>query len=286
MYILRPDAREHIQKCYEEELRNPPIPRKFGDIPISYESITAEWLTATLARDQPGNVVKDFKLGPDDDGTSNRRAIHLEWEGPAAEALPKAVFCKAAMGVSNRLLLANGGAYSEATFFNHVRHTVDIEAPIAFFAGFDPDSFRGMIVLPNMVSNTTFCRYQTMLSKEQFLEQFQIVAKLHGKYYESKDEIILELLGTKQRFDTMHASFDIEALGDKGLTEAGNLVPSRLFARKDEIWPLTLKSMARNASLPPTVVHGDVHLGESCPHSLFSDNKSAKVGNRELVHHL
>lgn len=261
MQSLRPDIIQHIQRCCEEEKRNPPVPRKYGDIPISYEAVTAEWLVATLARDQPGACLKSFELGDRDNGTSNRRRITLRWEGPGAESLPPSVFCKAAHDVRNRSTLASGGTYSEVTFYTHVRPTIEIESPSAYFAAYDPDSWRAMIMLNDMGPGTVFCNRDTILSKEQFAQQFQIMAKLHGKFYQSDVPFFSSLLGTKDRFLNAVRSLDIETVCGNGFRAAKAVIPPRMFAREAEVWPLTVQSVHRNAALPQTVVHSDVHLG-------------------------
>ena len=49
------------------------IPRKVGDIPLTYEAITPQWLTAILASTYPGIAVESFTLDTVDEGTSSRR---------------------------------------------------------------------------------------------------------------------------------------------------------------------------------------------------------------------
>lgn len=259
--INRVELNKSIQRCYEEEQRNPPVPKKYGDIPISYKAFTTEWLTATLGREHPGAKVKSFKLGPEDDGTSNRRHISLEWEGEGAEILPGSVFCKAAHNCTNRIMLASGGTYSEVKFFNSVRPTIKIEAPMAYFAAYDPESWRSIIVLEDMGPGTIFCSHRTNLTKEQFGEQFSILAKLHGQFYETTVDFFSTLLGTRERFINNVKSLDIETVCGNGFRAAKEVIPARLFAREAEVWPLTVKSVDRNNSLPQTVVHSDGHLG-------------------------
>lgn len=261
MSALRPDIVDHIKKCYEEEQLNPPIPRKFGDIPISYDAITAEWLTSTLAQNYPGNVVKSFKLGPRDSGSFNRRRIHLEWDGQSAENLPKSVFCKAAHEILNRIMLANGGTLSEVTFYNSIRPNLEIETSVCHFAGYNPDSWASMIMLHDM-PDVTFCTHNTTLSKEQFAQQIQTLAKLHGRYYLSKEAFFPNLITFHQRFQNLVNNLDLESSCRNGFREGKSMIPPRLFSREDEIWPATLKSVKRNGSLPETVIHSDVHLGE------------------------
>ncbi|KAF5651451.1 aminoglycoside phosphotransferase [Fusarium sp. NRRL 25303] len=256
---LRRDIVEYIRQSCKEEDIHPPVPRDYGDIPVSYESITKEWLTATLARDAFASTVKSFRLGPKDNGSANRRRIEIEWDGPRAPELPTSVFCKAAHSAENRIVLAAGGTYSEVFFYNHIRPHLSIEAPWAYFAGYNPRSWAAIVILKDMSGETTFCNYKTSVTKSQFTEQVQMLAKLHGQYYQSQHPDFERLLHYKDRISNLIA-VGLENMCVNGFRAAESVIPSRLFARQNEIWPCTLKSVERNAALPPTVVHGDVHL--------------------------
>ncbi|KAF5008206.1 hypothetical protein FDECE_5505 [Fusarium decemcellulare] len=257
---LRKDIVQYVRQCCKEEELNPPVPRKYGDIPVSYEAITKEWLAVTLAKDTTEAAIKNFTLGPKDNGSANRRRIEIEWEGTGADKLPTSIFCKAAHSVENRIVLAAGGTYSEVCFYNHIRPQLDIEAPWAYFAGYNPKSWAAMILLRDMGKATTFCNHKTILTKTQFAEQIQILAKLHGQFYQSQDPNFERLLVYKDRIRNL-IRVGIETACANGFKAAKPVIPPRLFARESEIWPCTLKSVERNASLPQTVVHGDVHLG-------------------------
>ncbi|KAF9891525.1 hypothetical protein FE257_003992 [Aspergillus nanangensis] len=263
--VLRRDIVQAIRQTFEDEQINPPVPRKLGDIPISYDSITTEWLTDTLNPGSTGTVVKRHTLGPKDNGTANRRRIHLEWEGPDAEKFPASVFCKAAHALENRIVLSSGGTRSEVSFYNDVRARVDIEAPSAYFAAYDRQSWASMIMLRDIGDGAIFCTHKTVLTKAQFAEQIRILAKLHGRFYQSKEPFFETLVQYRDRFENLISFLDIETVCTNGFRAAEEVIPPRLFARQAEVWPATIKSVYHNASLPPTVVHGDVHLGIKSP---------------------
>ena len=260
---VRPGIVDVIRKCCEDEQRNPPVPRKYGDLPVSFEAITAEWLTATLGREYPGTSVEDFKLGPKDDGSYNRRHISIVWKGPAADKLPQAVFCKAAHSLENRIVLSHGGTYSEITFYKEIRPNLDIEAPIAYFAGYDAVSWVSLTMLKDLGKDAIFCTHDTKLSKDQFAQQVQILARLHGRFYRSQEPAFKKLLVHSERFTKLNATLDLETVCGNGFRGAKSVIPPRLFKREVEVWPCTLKSLERNESLPQTIVHCDVHLGMS-----------------------
>src|SRR5262249_24511773 len=71
---------QQITSLYEAE--RPRVSDKIyaaAEIPLSYESITPEWLTAVLCRKHPGAEVVGHRLGPRDEGSSNRRKIHIHY---------------------------------------------------------------------------------------------------------------------------------------------------------------------------------------------------------------
>ncbi|CAK7236410.1 hypothetical protein SBRCBS47491_009627 [Sporothrix bragantina] len=260
---VRAQAIEKIKRCFAAEQANPPVPHKYGDIPVTYEAVTAEWLTSTLARDaRPGTFVQKFTLGPRDTGSFNRRRILLEWTGPDADTMPKSVFCKAAQDLVNRIMLSNGGTLSELAFYRHVRPRLPstIATAEALFAGYDPDSWASIIVMQDMPT-ATFCSYETVLSKEQFCEQFELLAQLHGRFYASTEPFFGDLITFQQRFNNLVANLDYENSCCNGFRAAQPQIPPRLFAREAEVWPATVKCVERNGALTPRLIHGDVHLG-------------------------
>jgi hypothetical protein len=262
----RHDVVQSIRQTFEKEQKNPPVPRKLGDIPVSYEAITVEWLTNTLNQSSTDPPVIRYTLGPKDNGTANRRRINLEWSNPGQGALhtekfPASVFCKAAHALENRIVLSSGGTQSEVIFYNEVRPLVDIEAPTAYFAAYDKQSWASMIMLKDIGAVATFCTHETVLTEAQVASQVRTLASLHGKFYNSTEPFFADLVGYKNRFERLSVHLDIETVCTNGFRAAKEVIPDRLFARESEIWPATVKSVYRNASLPPTVVHGDVHLG-------------------------
>src|SRR5688572_30018990 len=94
---------ESLTAAYEEEQRTARPPLTADDLPLRYEAITPEWLTSVLCGKAPGARVVSFRLGPADDGNSNRRRVFVEYnDDPASASLPRQVFCKATHGLANR----------------------------------------------------------------------------------------------------------------------------------------------------------------------------------------
>jgi len=257
---------DQIKKQYAEEVERAKgrTLSSADELPLSFEEITPEWLTAVLGADVPGAKVVSHRLGEEDEGTSSRRHIHLTWndEGIAA-ALPSSVFSKSTMTLESRYLLGmNGGIAAEAVFYNTVLPTLGVRAPEALFAAYDPDNFNSIIVMRDLAGQVQFGSHELDLNLKQAKSQLRLLATLHARYYESP-----ELETTLSEFNTWENYFavTVDAAGfgpacERGFIEAREVIPPALFTRADEIWPATLASVEAHSSLPRTLIHSDVHL--------------------------
>lgn len=233
-------------------------------VPLSYDAITDEWLTATLCTTTPGARVVGHWLDVVDSGSSNRRKIAVEYNVAGQQAgLETALFCKATHDLPNRILLGlSKGAYSEVTFYNEMRPLLDIEAPLSLFARFDSASCNSIVVLRDISRQvTSFCDHHTDVTRARAESQIALLATLHGRVYQSEAiRSKLALFETWPQFFENTLQFGLRDACYQGFADAEAVIPSAIFARSDEIWPLTLASVERHRALPHTLCHGDVHL--------------------------
>lgn len=234
------------------------------ELPLNYDEITPGWLTEVLSDGTPGAEVVSHRLGDEDEGTSSRRRIYLTWnDAGTAAGLPTSVFSKGTMTLESRYLLGmNGGIAAEAVFYNTVQPTVDVRVPHALFASYDPETFNSIIIMRDMTDKVQFGSHTIDLTQDQVRSQLRLLASLHARYYESP-----ELDTTLSEFNTWEKYFAItvDAAGfgpacARGFVEAEAVIPPRLYARADEIWPATLRSVDDSSRLPRTLIHSDVHL--------------------------
>ncbi len=233
-------------------------------LPLAYEEITPAWLTAVLAGQTPGARVLSHCLGPEDNGTSSRRRIFLSWNDTGVEAgLPTSVFCKSSMSLASRYMVGMaGGVAAEAVFYSSVQPALDIRTPHPLFARYDPQTLNSIIVMGDLAGQATVCTHESDLTLEQARSQLRLLAVLHAKYLDSP-----ELHTTLREFNDWEDFFTIivEAAGfgpacARGFVMAEDVIPPRLFARVDEIWPATLRSVEQHRTLPRTLIHSDVHV--------------------------
>lgn len=256
---------DEIKKTYEAERSNPVKVTRLTEVPGSYESITPQWLTLVMCRNVPGAAVVSLRLDARDDGSSNRRRIFLTYNDVGKQAdLPASVFCKAAEGLESRIVLGvSGTSLAESKFYNKVRRRLDLTAPIAYHADFDPHNFAYIVVMKDMAGEVEFCDERTPVDWERATQLVTTLAKLHSTFYQSAE------LGTPALpFKRWPAWWNSMMTGaprfaqfcDRAFGDAERVIPPRLFKRRAEIWPCTLKSVARHDQLPETLIHSDVHF--------------------------
>jgi hypothetical protein len=223
---------DKIQAAYTREQSLNLAPVTADDLPISYESVTAGWLTSVLCGKTPGAAVERFTLGPTDDGSSNRRRIHITYNQAGRDAgLPKGLFCKASHSLQNRIMLGvSGGAYCEAMFYNNIRPLLDIEAPVGYFAKSDPETFNSIIMLGDITDEVTeFCSDKTVMSRARAESQMRLLGRLHGAT--AGNPVLRERAKAFKTFkeffnDTLGFGLDKGAIA--GFAAAEDVIPARL----------------------------------------------------------
>jgi hypothetical protein len=253
-----------IKARFEEEQKGQRQPLTANDLPFTYEAITPQWLTAVLGRGISGAEVESHRLGPRDDGTSNRRLIELTWnDAGRAAGLPATVFCKGTQSLESRYMLGmNEGVQAEVNFYNVVRPRLAVNAPEPLFARYDPRTLNSIIILRDLRGEVEFCKIDTQLTIELAQSQMRLLATLHGRYYQSPElDTTLSVFSNWETFFTITA--EDAGFADaciRGFRQAEAVIPPRLFRREPQVWPATLRCVAMHKNLPRGLIHSDVHL--------------------------
>jgi len=255
---------QRVVANFERDQAHPWVAVTADDLPLSYEAITDQWLTAVLCKAVPGAAVFSHRLSVIDDGSSNRRKIYLDYNDAGTVAgLPPALFCKATHGLTNRILCGiSGGVHSETNFYLNIRPLLNIEAPVTVHAKYDPDSFLSIIMLIDLSDSVSeFCSHRTVMTKARVESQMKLLAEMHGRGY-TDQRVTKEMvtLPSWQQYFRNTLDFGLQSGACNGFRDAEAVIPPRLFARSEEVWPATLASVALHDHLPVTLTHGDVHV--------------------------
>lgn len=260
-----PVRADGIMRAWDIEQSRPPQPvHAASELPTDYNCITDAWLEAILCRGVDGAKVIGHTLGPVDNGSSNRRKIVVDYNAAGREAgLPTRLFGKAGHDLANRMLLGLAGAAEyETAFFRHIRKHLDIVAPTALFSEYDPVSFNMLTLLIDISDDVLeFCDHHSVIDRARAESAVRLLARFHATgYRNSAMRAEFRHFLTWRDYFGRQLPWGIQAGSEAGFQDGRSVIPPRLFARANEIWPATERSIALHASLPATFTHGDPHL--------------------------
>lgn len=248
------------------------FPRKAtraDDVPRSWQCITSEWLTAVLCRDIPGGKVLAFEATGGSIGTSSRQGLKLTLNDTARQAgLPERLFTKATPKFTQRLLMGLPQTiWGEVAFFNSLRKHIDIEAPVGYYAGVDPASLRSMVIMGDIVAEkgVEFISTETYIDKPLIETLLGDMAKYHARYW--NDESLRRdypwMPAPRDRWILVNKFIGMKERSTVGAKRADALIPPAMRGREEELWRKTGASFELNALLPQTLLHGDLHVGQT-----------------------
>ncbi|MET0988610.1 MAG: phosphotransferase [Steroidobacteraceae bacterium] len=255
---------EQITTLYERDMRVGAKAVAATDVPCTYEAMTPEWLTHFMCADTRGARVTAFRLASEDDGSTNRRRVFLTYNRVGEEAgLPASVFCKASHALIQRLNMGLcGAAHGEKMFYTQIRRLLDIEAPRAYHANYDPQSFASIVILNDMTDEVEFCSHTTAMNWERAASMATLMATYHAAMHEHPglQSAQFALPTLPQFWQRIEDFVYMKESSNNGFLAAEDVIPERVFRRFPEVWPATKRAIALHDKLPRTLVHSDVHL--------------------------
>jgi hypothetical protein len=146
-----------------------------------------------------------------------------------------------------------------------LRPLLPIEAPIGYHAASDRRTFASILLLEDLVAtkSATFCNYKTYVSQGMAEDMIDLLASLHAQFYGDRE------LGTSYRwiadypkwFTVGAEKMSLEYYTQKAFDAASRVVPQQVLARRDAVWPATMRALAVHESEPQGLLHSDVHIG-------------------------
>lgn len=253
---------------YLKDVVRSSAPTEIDQVPASPERLTTQWLTAALCARHPEARVESFTLTEGSDGTSSRRGLTVDYnEAGRAAGLPTRLFTKSTTALTMRVvcglceLLKN-----ESGFYRTIRPELEMEAPWAYHAAFDPQSFRSLFILEDVVATkgATFGNPLTReLNRAMAEDMVGQLAIYHGAYWDSP-RLRADfgwLLTGEQWHTTMNNMINTGRMFRTGIARGVEVIPPELRDRRDELWPGLFRSMALHDRGPQTLLHADVHAG-------------------------
>jgi hypothetical protein len=251
--------------AYERLAR--PKARQFDDVPCTPYAVTPEWLTAVLCGKVPGAVVTHVEVKPASAGTHERHQLKVSYNEEGRRAgLPVSIFTKSLPSIVTRMIGGfNGTARVEGSFFTQIRPQLEIEAPLCYHSAYDRRTFAAIHLLEDLVAtkSATFCNHKTYVTRAMADDMIDLLAALHGRFY--GDPTLAERyrwLASYPRWFTIGAAkMGTEYYTRKAFDAAAHVIPEGVMARRDDVWPATMRALALHDSEPQGLIHSDVHIG-------------------------
>jgi aminoglycoside phosphotransferase (APT) family kinase protein len=159
----------------------------------------------------------------------------------------------------------NGTARVEGSFFTQIRPQLEIEAPLCYHSAYDRRTFAAIHLLEDLVAtkSATFCNHKTYVTRAMADDMIDLLAALHGRFY--GDPTLAERyrwLASYPRWFTIGAAkMGTEYYTRKAFDAAAHVIPPEVMARRDDVWPATMRALALHDSEPQGLIHSDVHIG-------------------------
>jgi Phosphotransferase enzyme family len=244
-----------------------PKARQRDDVPCSPDAITAEWLTAVLCDGVPGAAVTKVEVKPASAGTHERHRLVLTYNEEGRRAgLPGSIFTKSLPSVVTRMIGGfNGTARVEGQFFMQLRPQLEIEAPIGYHAASDRRTFAAILLLEDLVAtkSATFCNHRTDVSRSMAEDMIDLLASLHARFYGDRELAARHrwLAGYPRWFTVGAEKMSLEHYTRKAFDAASHVVPEKLLAQRDAVWPAAMRALAVHEGEGHGLIHSDVHIG-------------------------
>jgi len=234
------------------------------EVPSCAGALTTEWLTAALCRDTPGAQVVRFDVTGGSDGTSSRRALRVSYnQGGQRAGLPTQLFMKSAASLQSRMMLVLGGVTeSETIFYRDLRPQLDrLRSPRAFHAACDSETFRSIALMDDLsAEGWSFPDpMRDTLSRRDAEDMIDQMAYYHATFWDQPGP--LAPLPTSELFQQRLNDIGLERRARIGIERGRATMSAKLYRRKDELLPTTMRALRVNSAGPLTLLHQDVHQG-------------------------
>ncbi len=233
------------------------------NVPRRWSDLDAAWMTAALARDFPGIVVREVAIGHIDHGTNSRARVALASEG--AEG-PPSVFVKGPGRTTHRLALLALGALATEARLADAGVSLPLDHP-AFYGGGVAQRRAACIVVSEdvVVRGARPNDACTPLSPDAVRTGLLGLAALHGAFWERRLPAPLDKVAP-WRLGPVLGAVSVASLR-RGLGRADRVLGGSLQL-PSATGPRALGQQFRRAaavaaSNPRTLLHGDPHPGNT-----------------------
>jgi hypothetical protein len=249
-------------------------------IPPSPYDLTPALLTDILRQVVPDatvtgvEIVKSHEYGDGDVSTSARATARLEYSSSSPAGLPRDVILKLSFdprkeGTDAWYCQLDGLFANEVNFYNRIRPELDIEAPRSLGGHFDPDTKRYVLIMEDVTRRgAAFPSNLDEVGVENVKRILDAIAKLHATYWES-DRFDGDLAWVETHLKGGVEDHMQSVIPEQGIRSQLELhkfkreLLARLGTTERELFAGMCANKRHQATLPQTLLHGDLHIGNT-----------------------
>lgn len=239
--------------------------------PSTVEEITSELLTAVLAEARPDVVVESYRVvqtshcGDGVASTADRVVLALTFRPGCDAGVPARVLLKTMLlhPHAPRAMYEN-----EVRFYRDIRPQLTIEAPLAYASVFDAESGQFGVIMEDLaLRNVRFPNATTQVTVGEVAGLTRTLADLHSHFWSShrfgEDLDWLATARSGGMYEVFHR-FGLELIRDQVEKHEFKAELIRPLGRSlDQLWGDLWKVQKVLDSGPPTLLHGDTHIGNT-----------------------
>ena len=246
---------------------NLPLPRIADDI-------TVELLNDIIGEMNPGTRILSLKMvemldyGAGNVSLSVRATFDVEFAPRASHNFATRRVIK--MSMANDIWQAKLFPLyeDEVNFYKYVRPGLDLEAPVALGARYDPISKRFMVIMEDLgLRGAKFALQSDEPNVTHTQAVLDTLAKLHAMFWQSPrfktDLLYLPTHVEGAMEDLMHTTVRKGIQDELGKVVVKRELLGRLGMTEDEMFWATESVKLHQSKLPQTLVHGDTHFGNT-----------------------
>lgn len=249
-------------------------------IPNSPHDLTPDLLTTILQTVEPAArvtavaIVKSHEYGDGDVSTSARATAQLSYSEDSPAGLPRDVILKLSFdprkeGTDAWYCQLDGLFANEVNFYNRIRPELDIEAPRSLGGHFDPATKRYVLIMEDVTRRgAIFPSNLEAVGVANVRRILDVVAALHSRYWES-DRFSGDLSWMETHLKGGVEDHMQSVIPEQGIRSQLELhkfkreILERLRTTERELFGAMCANKKHQATLPQTLLHGDLHIGNT-----------------------
>ena len=234
-------------------------------LPRTLDEITPQWLTNALSTGDPGIVVDSVQIIDVVNGACTKVRLALRSN---RNDFPSTVLMKAGFEAHSPAMKAMH--QSEFRAYRDFIPTLDTNSPRCFFAGEDSNG-RALVILEDLcLRDVKFLSLQAPIGFDLAARFLEGLAKIHARWWNSPE--------LDRQFDWVHRADDQHLQHYFGILANQHEFDAYVFSPRGAAMPRMLldrhlikrahdKMREFHATMPKTIAHGDMHLG-----NLYTDS--------------